>query len=214
MSLPIQKLRLKLQELIEKNNRGYMASLAAASTVPDGTIYRIAYGKQKTVTYKIWKQLYDTEPQLPAPPTFIDDADDSDGPARYFVAALRHLFPIDNRFKTAEDLALSVGLRSSEIKRLLRGDGSKMPSQRHCSVIAHAFGMSLDEFLSAGRQTLNDSKRINLNDLKCNDLFYHLESAATRHPDIAQIVSIAEKLDDQKIRILKEIALKLLLSSL
>ena len=70
MSLPIDNLRKRLQELIKNNERGYMANLSELSGIPDGTIHRVAFGKQKTVTYKIWKKLFKVEPELP-PPTSI-----------------------------------------------------------------------------------------------------------------------------------------------
>lgn len=220
MSLPIQGLRKRLLELIKSHKRGYMAMLAERSGLPDGTIHRIAYGKQTTVTYKVWKQLSDVAPELPPPPAMQGDASEKalalkstvEPAKRYLAAALQHFFPIDEKFKTAEDLALSVGLTEPDIKRLLYGDLSFFPSDQQQLVIAHAFGMSLDEFLDAGRDILVEREKDGSPDPDIGDGAFDFERATTTHPEIVQIVKMAEKLSDEKIHILKELTLKLFIA--
>jgi hypothetical protein len=218
MSLPIYNLRVKLQELIKFKKRGYMALLSELSGVPDGTIHRIAFGKQRMVTYEVWKKLHDADPDLPPPPSLQYDADvtGNGGVAhekKYFIAALQHYYPVDEKFKTAEDLALSVGLTEKDIKGLLMGDSACIPNEQQQRVIAHAFGMSIDEFLEAGRRHHLEKQKVDhVSDI--GDDVYGFESATTIHPEIVQIVKMAEKLDDEKIHILKELTLKLLISHL
>jgi DNA-binding Xre family transcriptional regulator len=220
MSLPIELLRKRLTELIKFSKRGYMATLAEHSGVPDGTIHRIAYGKQKTVTYKVWKQLHDAAPELPPPPTIQSD------PATYpvaseklvasekhhFTVALQHFFPIDEKFKTVEDLALSVGLTEHNVECLLSGDFSFFPSNQQQSVIAHAFGMSLDDFLDAGRNILGSGENVDPHVSDVGNDSFAFGRATTTHPEIVQIVKMAEKLSDEKIHVLKELTLKLFLA--
>jgi DNA-binding Xre family transcriptional regulator len=214
MSLPIKLLRERLIELIKLSKRGYMATLAEHSGVSDGTIHRIAYGKQKTVTYKVWKQLSDAAPELPPPPSI--ESDFAKYPVasenHHFAVALQHFFPIDEKFKTVEDLALSVGLTEHNVECLLSGDFSFFPSNQQQSVIAHAFGMSLDDFLDAGRNILGSGENVDphVSDV-ANDSFA-FGRATTTHPEIVQIVKMAEKLSDEKIHVLKELTLKLFLA--
>ena len=214
MSLPIDNLRKRLQELIKNNERGYMANLSELSGIPDGTIHRVAFGKQKTVTYKIWKKLFKVEPELP-PPTSINSSTeavdvDKNKELKPFIAAIQHYYPIDEKFKTPEDLALSVGLRETEVKSLLLGDFAYIPTKQQKEVMAHAFGMSLNEFISAGNR-ITDKNKNTKKDIEISFNF-DFEKATTKHPEIVQIVKMAEQLDDEKVRILKELTLKLLIT--
>jgi hypothetical protein len=214
MSLPIINLRKRLQELIRNNKRGYMTRLAESAGVPDGTVHRIAYGKQKTVTYKIWKSLYDAEPNLPAP-TFLNNDEDNNpkvgntNELQRFIAALQYYYSKDERFNTADDLAMSVGLKESEAESLLAGDDSYTPTNQQKQVIAHAFGLSFDDFISAGQNVLEINKNAD-RDLEVS-LDFDFSKATTTNPAIVQIVKMAEQLDEKKINILKENALKLLI---
>lgn len=222
MSLPIHALRTRLQELIKISKRGYMATLSAMSGVPDGTIHRIAYGKQNAVTYKVWQQLHTADPQLPPPPavdaeteednTVVKQATDREND--YFIAALQHLYPVDGKFHDFEAFALSVGLTEKAARALLSGDYAFIPEHSQKQVIAHSFGMSLDEFHNAGRRILLERNRYDLKDLDLTKKILQFDSATTTHPDIVQIVKMAEKLDDEKIQILKELTLKMLISHL
>lgn len=218
MSLPIHILRKRLLDLIKLNERGYMATLSERSGVPDGTIHRIAYGKQKTVTYKIWKQLYDVEPELP-PPQLIQDYSSEYPLAQTstpepeklrFAAALRHFFPIDEKYKTFEDLALSVGLTEKNVKCLFADDFSYSPTEQQKTMIAHAFGMSLDEFLDAGQNILAEHENSQSNYI--SDNVFNFDRAVTTHPEIVQIVNMAEKLNNKKIHMIKELTLKLFIA--
>lgn len=156
MSLPINTLRKRLQDLIENSERGYMAALSALSSVPDGTIHIIAYGRQKTVTYKVWRQLHNAEPKLPPPPDFSDDAAETkvvpklgfaDYETECFVAAFQQYYSIDDRFHSAEEYALSVGLTGKKVKCLLSGEFDFHLDGRRKTVIARSFGMTPDEFV-------------------------------------------------------------------
>ena len=142
MSLPIHTLRKRLQELIKIKKRGYMATLSELSGIPDGTIHRIAYGKQKTVTYKVWKKLHDVAPELPSPLSMVHPASE----------------------KGSIDPALVKDKEDSQVTDL--------------------------------------------------DAHYGPESATTRHPEIVQIVKMAESLGDKKIHMIKEFTLKLLISQM
>jgi hypothetical protein len=212
MSLPIHFLRKRLKELIKMNKRGYMAMLSCLSGVPDGTIHKIAYGKQKTVTYKVWKKLYEAMPELPAPPViYVDNTEDAVAikPERqYFIAALKHFYITDSKFKTFEDLALSVGLKTTDVKCLLKGKDSLALNKQQKTVLAHAFGLSLDEFINTGKSIIQQHG--NQHYEIANNILVSIDKASTTHPEIAQIVKIAEKLDDKKIHALKKIALKML----
>lgn len=219
MSLPVEPLRQKLRELIKLSKRGYMAALASLSGIPDATIYRIAFGKQQTVTYKIWQQLHRVAPELPAPPSMQEEthaatADLSeDFEMHCFVTSLQHVFLMHDRFKKAEDLALSVGLRTRDIKSLLKGDHHYIPGAYERKAIAHAFGMRLDDFVITGKRIL-DEEKAGLRNLEILKQIYDYDSATTNHPDIVQIVKMAEKLDDDQIRIVKDLTLKLFISSI
>lgn len=213
MSLPVHHLRERLKKLIKSNKRGFMAALSSLSGVPDGTIHKIAYGKQKTVTYKVWKKLHEAVPKLPAPPAI--HGDDSrpamavEPEKQRFIAALKHLFLTDGKFRTAEDLALSVGLKESGVKRLFKGDYSCVPNEQQKTVIAHAFGLSLKQFLDIGKRIITENK-----EGRIEDLFSNMDQATTTHPEIIQIVKMARKLDDKKIHALKEITLEMLISQI
>jgi hypothetical protein len=220
MSLPIIQLRERLQKLIKFSERGYMATLSANSGVPGGTIHKIAYDdKQKTVTYKVWKQLYDVEPQLPPPPSTQPAyraepdylAPNIDAEDKWFIKALQEFFPTDGNFKTVEDLALRVGLREKDIRGLLIGDVSFIPNEQQKKIIAHGFGMQLDDFIDAGRRILSDANKTTLQRLEIREGLPKYSVASTTHPDIVQIVKMLEKLDDEKIRILRDFAFNLLM---
>jgi hypothetical protein len=151
-------------------------------------------------------------PELPAPPViYIDNTENAVAvkPERqYFIAALKHFYIIDSKFKTFEDLALGVGLKANEVKCLLKANDSFMLNKQQKTVLAHAFGMALDEFIKTGKSIIQ--KNCNQTFEMINNLFVSIDAASTAHPEIAQIVKIAEKLDDKKIHALKKIALKML----
>jgi len=216
MSLPIHTLRKRLQELIRVSKRGYMATLASLSGVPDGTINRIAFGKQTTVTYKVWKQLHDADSELPPPPTIQQGTPEQLGVNQeglLFVTALQHFFPIDAKFKSPEDLAASVGMKAKDIRSLLKGDFRVMPNIQEQKHVSSAFGMRLDEFIGEGKRILSEGKG-GLHKLEILTKMYDVESVTTTHPDIVQIVVMAEKLDPDKIRIVKDLTLRLLVAQM
>ena len=199
MSLPIQLLRDRLRELIRQKRRGYMAALAQKSGISDATIHRIAYGPQEKVTYNVWRRLCDVAPELPAPLSI----DKTEAPEKqYFIAALKHLISIDKRFQKVEDLSLSVGVGEKAIKGLLRGDVAYMLNEQQQHVVAHAFGLSLAEFLSHGKSCMED-----LRNLESTGFLFENET-------IMQLITITKKLDENNIKKLRAMALDLLITQM